>query len=495
MNLPEPDKSRLGRHKELIALLRKDLQAGQIIDSSEDLVAYECDALSAYRQRPMLVTLPDNTAQVSAVIKACCALDIPIVPWGAGTGLSGGALPREDGVVLSTARLRQVLDIDLKNRTITVQPGVTNRAVTEAVEQYGFYYAPDPSSQIACSIGGNIAENSGGVHCLKYGTTTNNVLGLEVVLADGEVVRVGGKGMDQAGFDLLGLLTGSEGLLAITTEATLRILPKPEVARAMMAVFDSVERAGQAVAEIIAAGMVPAGMEIMDQLSIEAVEQFVGVGYPLGVSALLLVELDGPASEVEHQVGVLEGLLQSAGATEIRRAATEADRLRLWAGRKAAFPAMGRISPDYYCMDGTIPRGKLPEVLRRIGELAKGYGLRVANVFHAGDGNLHPLVLYDSNVEGDLTKAEELGAEILKLCVEVGGVLSGEHGIGIEKRDLMPCMFNNADLDAQERIKGSFDRGQLLNPGKVYPVLRRCIEGGAMHVHGGEEKFPELERF
>ena len=495
MNLPEPDKSRLGRRKELIALLRKDLQADQIIDRSEDLAVYECDALSAYRQRPMLVTLPDNTAQVSAVLKACCALDIPIVPWGAGTGLSGGALPREDGVVLSTARLRQVLDIDLKNRTITVQPGVTNRAVTEAVEQYGFYYAPDPSSQIACSIGGNIAENSGGVHCLKYGTTTNNVLGLEVVLADGEVVRVGGKGMDQAGYDLLGLLTGSEGLLAITTEATLRILPKPEVARAMMAVFDSVERAGQAVAEIIAAGMVPAGMEIMDQLSIEAVEQFVGAGYPLGVSALLLVELDGPASEVEHQVGVLEGLLQSAGATEIRRAATEADRLRLWAGRKAAFPAMGRISPDYYCMDGTIPRGKLPEVLRRIGELAKVYGLRVANVFHAGDGNLHPLVLYDSNVEGDLTKAEELGAEILKLCVEVGGVLSGEHGIGIEKRDLMPCMFNNADLDAQERIKAGFDTGQLLNPGKVYPVLRRCIEGGAMHVHGGEEKFPELERF
>ena len=495
MNLPEPDKSRLGRCKELIALLREDLQADQIIDRSEDLAVYECDALSAYRQRPMLVTLPDNTAQVSAVLKACCALDIPIVPWGAGTGLSGGALPREDGVVLSTARLRQVLDIDLKNRTITVQPGVTNRAVTEAVEQYGFYYAPDPSSQIACSIGGNIAENSGGVHCLKYGTTTNNVLGLEVVLADGEVVRVGGKGMDQAGYDLLGLLTGSEGLLAITTEATLRILPKPEVARAMMAVFDSVERAGQAVAEIIAAGMVPAGMEIMDQLSIEAVEQFVGAGYPLGVSALLLVELDGPASEVEHQVGVLEGLLQSAGATEIRRAATEADRLRLWAGRKAAFPAMGRISPDYYCMDGTIPRGKLPQVLRRIGELAKGYGLRVANVFHAGDGNLHPLVLYDSNVEGDLTKAEELGAEILKLCVEVGGVLSGEHGIGIEKRDLMPCMFNNADLDAQERIKAGFDTGQLLNPGKVYPVLRRCIEGGAMHVHGGEEKFPELERF
>ncbi len=495
MNFPEPDKSRLERRKDLIERLRKDLNADQIIDSGEDLVAYECDALSAYRQRPMLVTLPDNTAQVSAVLKACSALDIPIVPWGAGTGLSGGALPREDGVVLSTARLRSVLDIDLKNRTVTVQPGVTNLAVTEAVEQYGFYYAPDPSSQIACSIGGNIAENSGGVHCLKYGTTTNNVLGLEVVLANGEVVRVGGKGMDQAGYDLLGLLTGSEGLLAITTEATLRILPKPEVARAMMAVFNSVEGAGQAVADIIAAGMVPAGMEIMDQLSIEAVEGFVGAGYPLGVAALLLVELDGPESEVAHHIGVLEGLLRKAGASEIRRAESEPDRLRLWAGRKAAFPAMGRISPDYYCMDGTIPRGKLPEVLRRIGELSKGYGLRVANVFHAGDGNLHPLILYDSNVEGDLAKAEELGADILKLCVEVGGVLSGEHGIGIEKRDLMPCMFNDADLDAQERIKACFDVGQILNPGKVYPVLRRCAEGGAMHVHGGEEKFPELERF
>ena len=495
MNFPEPDKSRLERRKDLIERLRKDLNADQIIDSGEDLVAYECDALSAYRQRPMLVTLPDNTAQVSAVLKACSALDIPIVPWGAGTGLSGGALPREDGVVLSTARLRSVLDIDLKNRTVTVQPGVTNLAVTEAVKQYGFYYAPDPSSQIACSIGGNIAENSGGVHCLKYGTTTNNVLGLEVVLADGEVVRVGGKGMDQAGYDLLGLLTGSEGLLAITTEATLRILPKPEVARAMMAVFNSVEGAGQAVADIIAAGMVPAGMEIMDQLSIEAVEGFVGAGYPLGVAALLLVELDGPESEVAYHIGVLEGLLRKAGASEIRRAESEPDRLRLWAGRKAAFPAMGRISPDYYCMDGTIPRGKLPEVLRRIGELAKGYGLRVANVFHAGDGNLHPLILYDSNVEGDLAKAEELGADILKLCVEVGGVLSGEHGIGIEKRDLMPCMFNAADLDAQERIKACFDVGQILNPGKVYPVLRRCAEGGAMPVHGGEEKFPELERF
>jgi glycolate oxidase len=389
--------------------------------------------------------------------------------------------------------MRKVLDIDLENRCITVQPGVTNRAVSEAVEMHGFYYAPDPSSQIACTIGGNIAENAGGVHCLKYGTTTNNMLGLEVVLADGEVVRVGGKGMDQAGCDLLGLLTGSEGLLAITTEATLRILPKPERARALMAVYNSVELAGQAVAEIIAAGMVPAGMEIMDRLSIEAVESYIEAGYPLGAEALLLVELDGPTSEVEHQLGVLQELLERGGAAEIRVAQNEEQRLKLWAGRKAAFPAMGRISPDYYCMDGTIPRGQLPFVLRRIGELSQGFGLAVANVFHAGDGNLHPLVLYDGNKEGDLEKAEGLGAEILKLCVEVGGVLSGEHGIGIEKRDLMPCMFTDADLDAQERIKASFDPGQLLNPGKVFPVLRHCAEGGAIHVHAGEEKLPGLE--
>ena len=495
MNLPEAVPERLARRGELLKKMRAVLREDQLVHRDEDLVAYECDALSAYRQRPMLVALPETTQEVAAVIKTCSELDIPFVPWGAGTGLSGGALPREDGVVLSTARMREVLDIDVENRTITVQPGVTNRAVSEAVSAHGFYYAPDPSSQIACSIGGNIAENSGGVHCLKYGTTTNNVLGLEVVLADGEVVRIGGKGMDQAGCDLLGLLTGSEGLLAVTTEATLRILPKPELARALMAVFDSIENAGQAVAEVIAAGMVPAGMEIMDRLSIEAVEGFVGAGYPLGVEALLLVELDGPRSEVECQIDVLQGLLQKAGAGEIRVAQNEEQRLKLWAGRKAAFPAMGRISPDYHCMDGTIPRGQLPFVLKRIGELSEHFGLAVANVFHAGDGNLHPLVLYDSNKEGDLEKAEELGAEILKLCVAVGGVLSGEHGIGIEKRDLMPCMFKDVDLDAQERIKNSFDTGQILNPGKVFPVLRRCVEGGAMHVHAGDEKFPDLERF
>ena len=495
MHLPQPKAERVQRRDEVVYRLKEVLPPDQVIHRPEDLVAYECDALSVYRQCPMAVVLPACTDDVSAVLRTCSDTGIPIVPWGAGTGLSGGALPLKDGIVISLARMNRILDIDRKNRTATVQPGVTNLGVTHAVADFGFYYAPDPSSQLACTIGGNIAENSGGVHCLKYGTTTNNLLGLEVVAADGEAVRIGGRGMDRAGYDLLGLMTGSEGLLGIITEATLRILPKPELARAMMAVFSRVETAGQAVAAIIAAGMVPAGMEIMDRLSIEAVEDFVGSGYPRGAEALLLVELDGPASEVEHQVGLLEDLLRQNGATELRSARNEAERLKLWAGRKAAFPAMGRVSPDYYCMDGTIPRGKLPEVLRRIQELSEEYGLRVANVFHAGDGNLHPLVLYDSGTSGELERAEELGAEILKLCVRVGGVLSGEHGVGIEKRDLMPCMFTDADLDTQERIKSGFDSHNLLNPGKVFPVLRRCAEGGRMHVHQGELSFAELERF
>ena len=495
MQLPQPQSDRLEKREGLVRRLLDALGDEQVIHRDADLVVYECDALSAYRQRPMAVVLPRATDEVSTAMRLCSEEGIPIVPWGAGTGLSGGALPLRDGILLSLARMNRILDIDVENRCITVQPGVTNLGVTNAVKDLGFYYAPDPSSQLACSIGGNIAENSGGVHCLKYGTTTNNVLGIEIVLADGELVHLGGKGADRAGYDLLGLFTGSEGLLGIITEATLRILPAPELARAAMAVFDSVEDAGQAVADVIAAGMVPAGMEIMDRLSIEATEDFVGAGYPRGAEALLLVELDGPASAVEHEMDVLEDLLRRSGAGEIRRARDEEERQKLWAGRKAAFPAMGRISPDYYCMDGSIPRGKLPQVLRRIQELSDATGLLVANVFHAGDGNLHPLVLYDSNKDGDLEKAEEVGAEILKLCVEVGGVLSGEHGIGIEKRDLMPCMFNDADLDAQERLKDHFDPDHLLNPGKVYPVLRRCIEGGQMHVHGGDLPFPDLERF
>ncbi|MSR83351.1 MAG: FAD-binding protein [Candidatus Latescibacteria bacterium] len=495
MQLPQPDPQRLERRPQLLRGLRELLRPDQVIHLSEDLAVYECDALSAYRQQPMAVVLPESTGEVAALMSLCHQLGLPVVPWGAGTGLSGGALPLQDGLLLSLARLNRILDIDLANRTVTVQPGVTNLSVTNAVRAQGFYYAPDPSSQIACTVGGNIAENSGGVHCLKYGTTTNNVLGIEVVLADGEVVRLGGKGMDQAGYDLLGLFTGSEGLLGIITEAVLRILPRPEKARAMMAAFAGVEEAGQAVAAIIGAGMVPAGLEIMDRLSIEAVEAFMGAGYPRDVEALLLVELDGAASEVDHLIGTVEELLRQSGATEIRSARTEEERLKMWAGRKAAFPAMGRISPDYYCMDGTIPRRALPLVLGRIRELSAQHGLRVANVFHAGDGNLHPLVLYDSNQPGELEKAEELGLEILRLCVEVGGVLSGEHGIGIEKEALMGEMFTEEDLEAQRRIKTALDPHWLLNPGKVYPVLHRCIKGGRAHVHQGDQRFAHLERF
>ncbi len=496
MQLPPPSQKRLQQRDELVRRLRKLLgDPDQIIHRPEDLVVYECDALSAYRQQPMTVILASSAEEVSRVVRLCGEFDIPIVPWGAGTGLSGGALPLSDGVVISLARMNRILDIDLENRAVTVEAGVTNLAITRAVEDRGFYYAPDPSSQLACTIGGNIAENSGGVHCLKYGTTTNNILGVQVVLADGEVVDLGGKSMDQGGYDLLALMTGSEGLLGIITEATVRILRKPESARAFMAVFDSVESTGQAVSDIIASGMVPSGMEIMDRLSIEAVEDFLGCGYPRGVEALLLVELDGVAAEVEARIGTLETLLRQAGATELRRADTEEERARLWSGRKAAFPAMGRVAPDYYCMDGTIPRGRLPEVLSLIQAMSKNFGLQVANVFHAGDGNLHPLILYDSNAPGELERAESFGAEILQLCVRVGGVLSGEHGIGVEKRDLMPCMFTDADLDTQERVKAAFDPRQLLNPGKVFPLLRRCIPGGSMHVHAGELPFPGLERF
>lgn len=495
MRLPEPKAERLAKRPELLRRLGEILCEDQLIHRPEQLAVYECDALSAYRQRPMAVVLANDTADVVGTLRTCSELEIPLVPWGAGTGLSGGALALQDGVMLSLARMNQVIDIDLDNRTATVQPGVTNLAITEAVKDRGFYYAPDPSSQLACTIGGNVAENSGGVHCLKYGVTTNNVLGLEVVLVDGETVRMGGKAMDQAGYDLLALLTGSEGLLAVITEVTVRLLRRPETARAIMAVFDSIEAAGKAVADTIGAGMVPAGMEIMDRLSIRAVEGFVHAGYPTDAESLLLVELDGPTSEVEQQIGKLEVLLRDSGAQELRVSTNEEDRVKLWAGRKAAFGAMGSVSPDYYCMDGTIPRGKLPEVLGRIGELSKSFGLRVANVFHAGDGNLHPLVLYDGNVPGELEKAETLGAEILKYCVEVGGVLSGEHGVGIEKRDLMPCMFEDADLDTQERVKAAFDPLGLLNPGKVFPQLRHCVEGGRMHVHGDDMQFEHLERY
>ncbi len=500
MALAENDKVQTARKdaapqaRALRAALPELARAGSLLTEPEELAVYECDGLSAYRQTPVAVALPGDTLQVQQVVVCCARLGIPIVPWGAGTGLSGGALAVADGVVMSLARMNRILDIDYDHRCVTVEPGVTNLAVTHAVSGHGYYYAPDPSSQIACTVGGNVAENSGGVHCLKYGTTTNNLLGLQVVLADGEIVDIGGPSLERAGYDLLALFTGSEGLLGIITRATLRILRTPESAQAMMATFDSIGSAGGAVADVIGAGIVPAGMEIMDRLSIEAVEDFLGCGYPRGAAALLLVEVDGPAAEVSTQIDRLTACLRQAGATDLQHATTVEQRQRLWAGRKAAFPAMGRVSPDYYCMDGTIPRGQLATVLARIEELSAEYDLRVANVFHAGDGNLHPLVLYDGNKPGDLEKAEELGAEILKLCVSVGGVLSGEHGIGVEKRDLMPCMFTDDDLDLQEEIRDAFDPDQQLNPGKVYPQLRQCAEGRT-HVHGGQRSFPDLERF
>jgi glycolate oxidase len=429
------------------------------------------------------------------VLRYCHAQGVKVVPRGSGTSLSGGALPLEDGVLLGMARFNRVLEIDFADRIAVVQPGVTNLAVTQAVQSEGFYYAPDPSSQIACSIGGNVAENSGGVHCLKYGLTTNNVLGVEIVLMNGEILRLGGRTLESPGLDLLGLVVGSEGLLGVVTEVTVRILPKPETARGVLIGFQSVEEAGQTVADVIAAGIIPAGMEMMDRRAIHAAEAFVGAGYPLDVEALLIVELDGPGAECDHLIGEVETIARANGAGHCRVSQSEAERLAFWAGRKAAFPAVGRISPDYYCMDGTIPRRRLPEVLQRMEELSQTYGLKVANVFHAGDGNLHPLILYDANKAGELDRAEAFGADILRLCVKVGGVLTGEHGVGVEKRDLMPVMFSEADLRHQQRVKCAFDPNLLLNPGKVFPVLHRCAELGRVHVHHGRTAFPDLPRF
>ena len=492
--MPAPDQGVLARRAEICAALRKLVPDG-VIDDATALKAYESDGLTAYRQPPMLAVLPRTTAQVSAILNWCHAQGVKVVPRGSGTSLSGGALPLADAVLLGMARFNRVLEIDYADRLVVVQPGVTNLAVTQAVAGEGFYYAPDPSSQIACSIGGNVAENSGGVHCLKYGLTTHNVLGVEMVLMDGEVVRLGGRAPDAQGLDLLGVVVGSEGLLGVVTEVTVRILPRPETVRALLIGFPSVEQAGQCVADVIAAGIIPAGMEMMDRPAIHAAEAFVHAGYPLDVEALLIVELDGPAAECAHLTEEVQAIAARNGSASCRVSASDAERIAFWAGRKAAFPAVGRISPDYYCMDGTIPRRRLPEVLSRMEVLSAQYGLKVANVFHAGDGNLHPLILYDANQAGELDRAEEFGAEILKLCVEVGGVLTGEHGVGVEKRDLMPVMFSEVDLAHQQRIKCAFDPELLLNPGKVFPVLHRCAELGRVHVHGGKTAFPELPRF
>ncbi len=494
MLMPAPDAAILARRGELLARLREVLPGG-VIEDEVSRRAYEQDALTAYRQLPMLVVLPASTDEVAAVLRVCSSLGVKVVARGAGTSLSGGALPLADGVVLGLAKLNRILDIDYDNRTVTCQPGVTNLAISQAVETRGFYYAPDPSSQIACTIGGNVAENSGGVHCLKYGLTTNNVLGVQFVTIDGEVIRLGGKHLDAEGYDLLGILTGSEGLLGIITEVTVRILPKPQTARALLIGFASNEAAGDTVASIIGAGIIPAGMEMMDRPAIHAAEAFVKAGYPLDVEALLIVELDGPAAEVDHLCEAVTRIAHSRGAVSCRMSTSETERLTFWAGRKAAFPAVGRISPDYFCMDGTIPRKALPRVLARLKELEVEFGLRVANVFHAGDGNLHPLILFDSNVPGELERAEAFGAAILRLCVQVGGVLTGEHGVGVEKRDLMTEQFTASDLAHQERLKCAFDPAGLLNPGKVFPVLHRCAELGRLHVHQGKLAFPDIPRF
>ena len=495
VRMPEPDRAVLERRGRIVAALRTIVAGEGVISAERELRPYESDGLTAYRQLPMVVVLPETTRQVAEILRYCHDEGIKVVPRGAGTSLSGGALPLADGILLGMAKFNRIREIDFDNRVAVVEPGVTNLAVSNAVADAGFYYAPDPSSQIACTIGGNVAENSGGVHCLKYGMTTNNVLGCEIVLMTGEIIRLGGKHLDAGGYDLLGLINGSEGLLGVVTEVTVRILKKPETARAVLVGFPTSEDAGECASRIIGAGIIPGGMEIMDGPAIAAVEKFVHAGYPLDVEALLIVELDGPAAEVDHLIERVEKIARDCRSASCKASRSEEERLLFWAGRKAAFPAVGRISPDYYCMDGTIPRARLPQVLRRIKELSAKYGLRVANVFHAGDGNLHPLILYDANIPGELEKTEQFGAEILKLCVEVGGVLTGEHGVGVEKRDLMPTMFSEIDLNQQQRVKCAFDAKGLLNPGKVFPQLHRCAELGKLHVHAGKLPFPDIPRF
>jgi glycolate oxidase len=465
-----------GKRSALVAELRAFLPDDAVLEREEEVRPYECDGLSAYRQLPLLVVLPRTVAEVQRILRLCHERRIPVVARGAGTGLSGGALPLPDGLLLSLARFNQILELDPVGRTARVQPGVRNLAISEAARPHGLYYAPDPSSQIACTIGGNVAENSGGVHCLKYGLTVHNVLAVTFVTMEGELIELGSAALDSAGYDLLALFVGSEGMLGVTVEVRVKLLPIPERAQALLAAFDDVERAGRAVGDIIAAGIIPAGLEMMDGPAIQAAEDFVHAGYPTDAAAILLCELDGTNQEVSEQVMQVRKLLLDSGATEVRTSQNEAERLRFWQGRKAAFPAVGRISPDYYCMDGTIPRRALPEVLRRTAELSQEYGLRVANVFHAGDGNLHPLILFDANQPGELERTEELGGRLLELCVEVGGTITGEHGVGIEKINQMCVQFTPEELRQFHVVKEAFDPLGLLNPGKGVPTPRRCSE-------------------
>ena len=494
MYSPEKTESTLS-NSALIDALRQIIPAGSLLFAEEDLKPYECDGLSAYRAIPLAVVLPETIEQVQQVLILCHEHRIPVVARGAGTGLSGGALPHEQGVLLSLAKFRNIIDINPKRRIARVQPGVRNLAISEAADKYGLYYAPDPSSQIACTIGGNVAENSGGVHCLKYGLTVHNIQQLKIITIEGELLTIGGSGLDSAGYDLLALMTGSEGMLGVIVEVTVKLLPKPERAQVLLAAFDDVVKAGEAVGNIIAAGIIPGGLEMMDRLAIKAAEEFVHAGYPLDAEAILLCELDGTNEEVSVHVLKVREVLKQSGATEVRTARDEAERQVFWQGRKAAFPAVGRLSPDYYCMDGTIPRKQLPQVLKAMADLSAEYELPVANVFHAGDGNLHPLILYDANIPGELERTEEFGGRILELCVEVGGTITGEHGVGMEKINQMCVQFNSLELQQFHAVKAAFDPQGLLNPGKAVPTLHRCAEFGAMHVHKGELPFPELERF
>ncbi|MGG7603910.1 FAD-linked oxidase C-terminal domain-containing protein [Massilia sp. BKSP1R2A-1] len=493
--IPVPAERRRQVASALRARLPAHLANSIVLSDPEDTRPYECDGLAAYRQLPMIVTLPTSEEQVLEILDICRELKVPIVPRGAGTGLSGGALPIADGVVLSTARLNRIVKVDAHARTAVVQPGVRNLAISEAAAQYGLYYAPDPSSQIACTIGGNVAENSGGVHCLKYGLTVHNVLRVRVATIEGEIIELGSEALDAPGLDLLAVFIGSEGMLGIVTEVTVKLVPKPAVAQVIMASFGDVITAGNAVASIIAAGIIPAGLEMMDRTSVRMVEPFVHAGYDVDAAAILLCEADGTLLEVAEEIERMKAVFEGAGATAIAVSQSEAERMRFWSGRKNAFPAAGRISPDYYCMDGTIPRKQLARVLQGIEQMEITFGLRCSNVFHAGDGNMHPLILFDMNQPGEFERAEAFGAAILALCVEVGGTITGEHGVGMEKINSMCVQFGRKELDAFFEVKRAFDVPMLLNPDKAIPTPHRCAEFGKMHVHGGELPFPELPRF
>jgi glycolate oxidase len=495
LRMPKIDRRVISKKNIIVKKLKNIINPKNVLDHEDELKPFETDGLSAYKQKPLIVVFPENTLEVSKILSYCNEEKIKVVPRGAGTGLSGGALPLQDCILLCLGKFNKILEIDYKNRCVVAQPGVTNLSITQAVQEKNFYYAPDPSSQIACSIGGNVAENSGGVHSLKYGTTTNNLLGVEVVFMDGTISKLGGKSLDAEGYDLLGLITGSEGLLCVITEVTVKILKKPEVIKAALIGFSTIEDGGKCVSEIISSGIIPAGMEMMDKELIHATDNFVKAGYPRDAESMLIVELDGTESDVDELMERVNKIAKENKASSIKISKNDKERLKFWAGRKAAFPACGDMAPDYYCMDGTIPRGKLAEVLKEIKRLSIKYNLAVANAFHAGDGNLHPLIMYDSNDKKSLEKTEKFGAEILKYCVKVGGVLTGEHGVGIEKRELMCEMFNNNDIQQQIKIKKALDASSLLNPGKVYPILRKCAEEGRVHVHGGKTKFPDIPRF